>query len=77
LLQAGCSGDRIPAETKFSVLDKPAPKPIQPYVQWEPGLFWGKSSWNVVLITHLILLLGCEKEGAIHVPLLCVFIGMS
>jgi hypothetical protein len=59
------------------VLGKPALKPIEPSVQWVPGHSWGKSSWNVVLITHLLLVLGCEWVQAILLSLLCVFIGMS
>jgi len=61
---------------RFSVLGKPTPKPIKPSVQWVPGLSRGKSSWNVVLITHLLVLC-CENVGTILLPLLCVFIGMS
>jgi len=59
------------------VLSKPASKPIKLSVQWVPDLSWGKSSCNVVLITHFLLVLGFGKVGAILPPLLCVFIGMS
>jgi len=59
------------------VLGKPTPKPIEPSVQWVPGLHRGKRSWNVVLITHFLLVLGCEWVGTILLPLFCVFIVMS
>jgi len=41
------------------------------------GLSWGQSGQNMELTTNLLLVPGCQWVGAIPLPSLCAFIGIS
>jgi hypothetical protein len=66
-LQAGRSGDQIPVCAKFSA-------PVQPPVQWVPGLSQGLSDRGVAYTTHPIQRQGSRKSRAIPLLPLWAFV---